>query len=233
VANPDTGAALQPYLKSNSYSGDAAAFLYDFDGTNLDPTNPMGYVNDVGGPTRSEPDYVEFCLTCHDGTAPTGVTLPPGTATMLNMADMYGSYDKHGRIEGSTNTARGYMKQPWADLALYNTETEPDPYAAVNCTLCHGPHGSGNIYNLRTSINVAGYQMTVGGKDVFTDPALCTRQCGNIINALPEFGSTTYTLPAQNQYDWGAWCTFCHEPSHGTSDGTGCNVGHRHGGGNF
>jgi hypothetical protein len=65
------------------------------------------------------------------------------------------------------------------------------------------------------------------------DPALCTKQCGSIDSALPEFGDSEYFLPVQEDMAWGAWCSFCHEMSHGTSDGTGCQAGHRHGGGNF
>jgi hypothetical protein len=233
VVNPDTGNALQVYNIDNSYSGDATGFTY-YDGTDaypdLDPTNPEG------GTQIREPDYVEFCLVCHDGVTPPGVTMSPN---MLNMADSYRLNDQHGRLEGRNSASRGYLKPPWTTTANYNSGSPTQPgggsstYAALNCTLCHGPHGSGNIFNLRTSITVNGVQMTVGGREAFMDPALCSRQCDSIDNALPEFGSATYTLPVQEDLAWGAWCTFCHEPSHGTSDGTACQSGHLHGGGNF
>jgi hypothetical protein len=234
VRNPDTGAPLQVYSIENSYSGDAAGFTY-YDGTDaypdLDPTNPLG------GTLIREPDYVEFCLVCHDGTAPAGVTLAAAPNALRNMADTYRDNDQHGRLEGRNSSSRGYLKEPWASAADYAAGSQPgggnSTYAALNCTLCHGPHGSGNVYNLRTSITVNGQEMTVGGKEAFMDPALCDRQCDNIDNALPEFGSNTYYLPVQEQLSFGAWCTFCHEPSHGTSDGTGCQSGHLHGGGNF
>jgi hypothetical protein len=233
VVNPDTGAALQVYSINNTYVGDATSFTY-YDGTDswpdLDPTNPEG------GSLIREPDYIEFCLVCHDGTTPPGVTMSPN---MLNMADSYRLNDQHGRLEGRSSPSRGYLKPPWTTQANYDSGSPTQPgggdgtYAALNCTLCHGPHGSGNIFNLRTSITVNGTPMTVGGREAFMDPNLCTRQCGNIDNSLPEFGSTTYFLPVQEDLAWGAWCTFCHEPSHGTSDGTGCQSGHLHGGGNF
>ena len=226
VANPDTGLPLATYSRNNSYSGDATSFNYAWDGNDYDPTNPEG------GTSIPETDYVEFCLVCHDGTAPQGVTLPGNG--LLNMADVYRLDDQHGRLEGGGSASRGYMKQPWASSANYNAGNQPDQvYAALNCTLCHGAHGSGNIYNLRTSITVNGTPMTVGGKDAFMDPALCTKSCGSIDNSLPEFGSTTYVLPEQTDMSFGAWCTFCHEQSHGTADGTGCQSGHRPGGGNF
>jgi hypothetical protein len=231
VGNPDTGAALAVYSIENSYSGDATSFTY-YDGTDaypdLDPTNPLG------GTSIPEPDYVEFCLVCHDGTAPAGVTMP---GTMPNMADSYRLNDQHGRLEGRNSASRGYLKEPWASAADYAAGSQPgggsSTYAALNCTLCHGAHGSGNVFNLRTSITVNGQAMTVGGLEAFTDPANCTRQCDDINNALPEFGSTEYFLPVQENLAWGAWCTFCHEPSHGAADGTGCQSGHLHGGGNF
>jgi hypothetical protein len=69
-------------------------------GPDLDPTNPLGYTHTgVPGnlvpitpapPQIVEPDYVQFCLTCHDGTAPAGVTLPPETAGLINIAIAYG-----------------------------------------------------------------------------------------------------------------------------------------------
>jgi hypothetical protein len=234
VGNPDTGAALALYSIENSYSGDATSFTY-YDGTDaypdLDPTNPDG------GTSIPEPDYVEFCLVCHDGTAPPGVTFPGAPNALLNMADTYRLDDQHGRLEGRSSSSRGYLKQPWSTLDDYNAGSQPgggsSTYAALNCTLCHGAHGSGNVFNLRTSITVNGQAMTVGGKEAFPDPATCTNKCDDINNSLPEFGSTTYFLPVQENLSWGAWCTFCHEPSHGAADGTGCQSGHLHGGGNF
>jgi len=240
VVNPDDGSALNTYsvLNTYAYSGNTLNYSWDTVSGDYDPVNPQGYIVDVGGPTLSEPDYVEFCLVCHDGVAPPGVVLPSGQQFM-NMADVYRLNDKHGRLVGSTNTSRGYMKEPWATAAQYSSGLEPDgPYAALNCTLCHSPHGTGNIYHLRESIEVAGYTMTVGGVDAFVDPATCPRNCDNIFASFPDFGSTTYTLPlnasSQQEYlGWGPWCTFCHEPSHGTADGFACQSGHRHGGGNF
>jgi hypothetical protein len=238
VVNPDTKAFLDNYSIDNSHTypdpldlPNLVTLTY-YDGTDsypdLDPTSPLG------GSPQTEKDYIQFCLVCHDGETPDGVTM---SNSMLNMAQSYRVDDQHGRLEGRSSASRGYLKEPWASAADYAAESQPNggngTYAALNCTLCHGPHGSGNVFNLRTSITVNGQAMTVGGKDAFTDPALCSRQCDDIMNALPEFGTTEYTLPAQNSLDWGAWCTFCHEPSHGAADGLACQPGHLHGGGNF
>ena len=134
VANPDTGAALAVYDKTNSYSGDATGFAYAWNASDYDPTFPEG------GTDIPETDYVEFCLVCHDGTAPPGVTLPAEPAAgMLNMADMYRANDQHGRLEGGGSASRGYMKMPWANSTNYDAGDQPSQvYAALNCTLCHG-----------------------------------------------------------------------------------------------
>ena len=146
--------------------------------------------------------------------------LPTADKGMLNIAEAYATADQHGAVPGSNNAARGWMKYPWATDAMDDPAgpIQPAPYAALNCTLCHGPHGSPNIYNLKSSITVAGVVMNVGAS-----------------NAWEGESGPTYFLPgydtnSQEQFTWGAWCTFCHEVSH---DNASCNTGHTHGGGNF
>ena len=125
-----------------------------------------------------------------------------------------GAQSKYG-----ADTNRGGMKRPWVTEADFNAGYDPPAqHAPLQCTTCHGPHGSPNAYNLRESITVAGVQMEVGGEGA----------------GFSGFSGTTYSLPNQTDVRyWGAWCTFCHEVSHDTRDGTGCQSGHRHGGGNF
>jgi hypothetical protein len=110
----------------------------------------------------------------------------------------------------------------------------------MNCNTCHGAHGTGNIYNLRTSITVAGVQMSVGGVGAnagIYDPA-----------RTPD--ATVYTLPpltsggkksvdtvngVQTDHYWGAWCSFCHKMNGhpGKVETDVCTGGHMHGGGAF
>ncbi len=220
VADPDTALPLATYGIGNSYTDDGHNFAYD-SGGNLDPINPEG---SAGG--YSEPDYIQFCLTCHDGTAPPGVTI---SANLINIAAEYDSTDQHGAGEGSTGsrTGKGGLKFPYvtsADDAANNDP--PNPYAAMNCTTCHGAHGTGNIFNLRESITVAGEVLTVGGAAGFLDE--------------PAYdGSSTYTLPLiggqQTDHYWGAWCTFCHKgDAHpGKVEADACTGAHMHGGGSF
>jgi len=230
-----TGTELVPYDLNNSYTGDLASFSYNSGGNN-DPMNPVG----ISTPDYTEPDYVQFCLACHDGTAPPGVTLP---AAMTNMAVRYNGTNQHGSGDGS-GTSKGYLKYPWNTQGV---TTHPGAYAAINCTTCHGAHGSANIFNLRESITVAGVQMRVGGWDDGTDGIGNPRapyNCGT--PGDPATCSTVYKLPpmsgknideaggVQENRIWGAWCSFCHQmESHSQSEDATCNSGHVHGGGNF
>jgi hypothetical protein len=114
------------------------------------------------------------------------------------------------------------------------TDDSNPAYAALNCTTCHGAHGTGSIFNLRESINVGGVQMTVGGwvgDTIGEDP----NNPGS-----PRVGQTTYTLPLvtrdnkQSDHYWGAWCSFCHQmESHGQAEDNACRSGHMHGAGAF
>jgi hypothetical protein len=214
------GAPLRAYSTSNQAtyfdgSGDVT-FTYGVDTVDEDSSRPSGT-----GPAQD--DYIQFCLVCHDGDPPTGVVMD---TTMLNIGYYYGSADRnldqHG-IGFGGNSNRGTLKPPW-------TGGDAVTYSAVNCNVCHDSHGSQNIYNLRTSVSVEGTTMTIGSQ--FWDAA-------KIEETTPgqTFGDSSYVLPTPNgvqeQYGFGAWCTFCHEVNHGSNDGTGCSPGHRHGGGNF
>lgn len=215
VNNPDTGAPLPNYDFNNaSYNP----------GGHLDPLNPAGSAFPAG--TFTESDNIEFCLVCHDGAPPTGVTL---SANLTDIASFWLAGEQHGRADGN-GSGNGFLKPP------FNTGTgEPPNYAALNCTTCHGAHGSENIFNLKTSINIAGVDMTVGGwlgDTIGEDP---------LNPGSPRVGQTEYLLPsailpgnAQNDHNWGAWCSFCHQiESHGKDETTNCTSGHMHGGKQF
>ena len=148
---------------------------------------------------------------------------------MVNIATAYNGTDQHGSGDGSTGrqTSKGGLKFPFVNSANDGLDYDPDQnYAAMNCTTCHGAHGTGSIFNLRESITVAGQVMTVGGAPGFLDEAAYA-------------GNSTYTLPVigSNQEDhyWGAWCTFCHKgDSHpGKVEVDACTGAHMHGGGSF
>jgi predicted CXXCH cytochrome family protein len=207
-------------------------------------------------PNCVETDYVAFCLACHDGDPPT--TLPASAQTILsNLTNIGNGYDgeQHGRGQGNTLTtlSKGYKKEPWTNLTANPGEEPRKPYAALQCNYCHDAHGTDNIYHLRTSITIAGVEMTVGGVPggswYETDtgdpdyprwnPTTGTK-FGSNTYALPCFGGSGYddcTAGAQQHLNWGAWCSFCHTMSahsgQAGSEGTNCNNAHVHGGSNF
>lgn len=223
VADPDTAIPLATYSPTNTYTDDGNNFSY---GGGLDPVNPAG---SAGGFTQ--PDYIQFCLTCHDGTAPAGVTMTSG---LIDIASDYAA-KQHGSGDGATGCkpGKGYLKVPWTTQAQQDGGCDPDTtYAAINCTTCHGAHGSPSIFNLRESITVAGVEMTVGSLDG-------TGQFPVGSFSDPDNDLRTYTLPinggTQADHVYGAWCTFCHEQSAhaGVDETTVCTSAHMHGSNSF
>ena len=189
-----------------------------------------------------EPDMVTFCLVCHDGTTPAGVTMSAG---MVNMAAAWGANDQHGNASG-TGGGNGRLKAPWQDVVANgdgtwaNAETT-NPYAALQCNTCHDGHGSDNLFQLKSSISVRGQPLTVGG-----GPGSGME----VGDGFTSFGSTTYNLPcfdgggamvdcstpgsSQEDHQWGGWCTFCHDmQTHGKNEDTTCQTAHMHGSGGF
>jgi hypothetical protein len=221
VVDRDSGLALPDYDISSSYTDDGYNIAYDAGG-NLDPSYPEGCADAGCTPGYTEPDYIQYCLACHDGNAPPGVTIPGG---MVNMADAWLD-DQHGQAEGTagSRTGKGGLKAPYvtaADDAADNDASQP--YAAMNCSDCHGSHGSGNIFNLKSEITIAGVQLTVGGTTTLNEP----HYSGNTSYQFPEIGGV------QVDHYWGAWCTFCHKvDAHpGKVELDACTGGHMHGGG--
>lgn len=179
----------------------------------------------AGAGPGTEPDYVAFCLTCHDDSAPAGVSMH---VDMLDIADAYFGRDQHGDQDGEVGTRvnNGYKKVPWATQAEFDAGQNPaQNYAAIQCTTCHDQHGSNNLFHLKEQITVGGVAMQVGGKP------------GSEFSGITP--TATYTLPliggVQQDHYWGAWCTFCHEMSShpGVGETSQCNTGHKHRGGNF
>jgi predicted CXXCH cytochrome family protein len=213
--------AAGTYAKTNTYTDDGHNWSYQDSAADQSPITPEGMVT-----PHDSTDYVEFCLTCHDGTTPAGIVQ---SADLLNIAETYGADDYHGnQPNGGTGTSinRGGMKAPWTDGGDSINEDPSAPYAAMPCTMCHGPHGSENIFNLKSEITVAGKVMSTGSWGT-GDPM------DSIIGTyyeLPRFGAGG----VQENRVWGAWCTFCHQLSaHSYSEDQTCRSGHQHGGGNF
>jgi hypothetical protein len=227
---PPNLVALPTYSPAGRYNEHTYDFYYDSglqDGgaaTDRDPTAPLG------GGSVPEPDYIQFCLACHDGTPPSAnVTM---STSLIDMAAAWNN-DQHGNKDGSIGgtIGKGNLKPPWNTQAAYEAGDDPSQnYAALNCTTCHGAHGTGNIFNLRESITVAGTVMSTGCPG---GEAWCSG------SEFAGITGTSYTLPvnggSQNDHEWGAWCTFCHNMSahRGVTETTGCTSGHKHNANSF
>ncbi|MRR11570.1 hypothetical protein EG835_03650, partial [bacterium] len=77
-----------------------------------------------------------FCLSCHEGPAPDGVTMPAG------VTDVGAGWqtDLHGW--GTGQGFDGVLSAP------YSRGSE-----AIECATCHDPHGSSSIYHVPESVN--------------------------------------------------------------------------------
>jgi cytochrome c553 len=150
-------------------------------------------------------------------------------AGMVNIASSYFANDHHGTVQGG-GSGNGYLKPPYDG-------SDSVTYAAMNCTDCHGAHGSPNIFNLKAQITIGGTVMTVGG--------WAGDGVGEVIgDGPPGAEQTVYYLPrmdgrntndasgVQEDHQWGAWCSFCHQmQSHGRDETVTCTAGHMHGDG--
>jgi predicted CXXCH cytochrome family protein len=240
VRNPDDGSVLPLYdFNLGSYNGNAYSSAPDTSDPcnttgDLDPLNPLG-ICDQG---YTEPDMISFCVACHDNTLPagTGATFATDHPPPTNMEASYftdRNKDYHG-AQVNSNAGQGMLKYPWNVLTGTGVYGMPPgevdrPYAAMNCTTCHDAHGSGNIFNLRTSITVAGFPMQTGG---WSGDTIGQRVTTDYL--MPDTDGNSANGVQQEAFFWGAWCSFCHwmEP-HGRSETAACNTGHRHMGGNF
>jgi hypothetical protein len=235
-----TGTTLRNYSPNNTYDNTADLSpnpgTYNFSyngGGNLDPVNPEG---SAGGFT--EPDMIQYCLVCHDGSdhLPAGVVQD---GNMENIADAWAGADVHGAGNATgvgSSVNKGGMKIPWVTAADDALNYDPSAnYAAMNCTTCHGAHGSENIFNLRTSINVGGVQLEIGGNGNMPVPARITDPTVYDLPATRETARNSGIFVQQDHY-WGAWCSFCHKMDGGHPakvETDSCTNGHMHNGGAF
>jgi hypothetical protein len=143
----------------------------------------------------------DWCLDCHDGSYPTGVT-PPTNA----LVNIYGSMsvNTHGAGSGNVGTLEsgfGYTIN-----------------SIVQCMQCHGSHvqaptnvsGASNLFTILTTIRNA------------TDTADIPTDGGTFNYELTNNNVTTPTLSGYNM------CNTCHQNSMGTNK-TNCYSCHYHG----
>jgi len=191
-------------INTYTYSG-GGTYNYYYAAGDADPT----FGQDM-------PDFVSYCLACHDNPnvpsdvsyGDTGETANIAYTYFIGGGGMGGGLDKHGRGDGSGAGGpmdKGSLKTPY-DSA--NT------YASLNCTDCHEPHGSESLYHLKNQVVINGTMMSVAaGSSVVSDG---------------------YYGAAYGNIDSG-WCTFCHNnvSDHGGGGTKPCSQCHSHGSGNF
>ncbi|RJQ52648.1 MAG: hypothetical protein C4521_09935 [Actinobacteria bacterium] len=92
---------------------------------------------DVTWTWKEDESRAPFCLSCHDGAAPSGVTVPAG---VKNINSGWAAEDRHGF--GTGTGSGGSLKAPYVR-----------GNAPIACLTCHDTHGSPNVYHFRETVN--------------------------------------------------------------------------------
>lgn len=138
-AGPNLGVMVTPISQSYSY----ATFLREY---SVEQYRPKLLITYRTGPASSQVvDDVAFCLKCHDGSMPMGLS----GQTLNNIAATYSTI-AHGSKQGlgpessinDRDSGGGGLKAP------YTYGMDPLP-----CTTCHDPHGSSLPMHLREVVN--------------------------------------------------------------------------------
>jgi len=102
------------------------------------------------------------CLACHDNTVPAGTSpsVSMGTAPMDIASRWLGNPGlAHGNGRGNYLNENDQRPRYPFQSATYSNTPPAQAYAAIQCTTCHDPHGSKNVYFLREYIVVDGIVM--------------------------------------------------------------------------
>jgi predicted CXXCH cytochrome family protein len=175
-----------------------------------------------------------FCLKCHDGTTPEGVTMRAGVTTISPIWALATTSDFHGpRVGTGTNVSTGGL---WAGYSRG---------AQVACAACHDPHGSASPYGLAQFINGINTNGLAGTNAVAAACYACHSgtaadwhsgciSCHDSIGVDPEDPHTRPTVDLSDA----ANCQDCHNHGSLTKWGTvgivgapGCGRGVSHSGG--
>ncbi len=151
----------------------------------------------TSAPTAANP----WCLQCHDGTVPAGVTNRAG----IRVISSSWTSDYHGQTAG--NGAGGTMLAPYVRGGSN----------AVSCAACHDSHGSASVNHVPASVNGRAVATVAGGNDYKYLCAACH--------------SGTGTNPTLDQKidTWHAACVNCHGESHSFLKTANCDDCHKHG----
>lgn len=152
---------------------------------------PDGNSSDAVTQAAKTPNYNAFCTDCHNSS-----NSIYSTELGRNLRTFDWSLEAHGEGRAEDWRTRLEMQAPYADSSL--------GVYVLSCMDCHEPHGSSNVFLIRTSVN-AGAVSLPPGLESWND--LCSR-CHLDIGDLHEHHHRVST-----DYD----CTDCHlmRPMHG------------------
>ncbi|GAB4290583.1 MAG: hypothetical protein Kow0067_16950 [Coriobacteriia bacterium] len=186
-------------VRGSSSSSSFATYLREYATVQYRPKLRITY--QTGPATRQILDDLAFCLTCHDGTMPMGLS----GQSLTWIANAYAARP-HGAAQGlgpesrtqSTDRGGGGLKAP------YTYGMDPLP-----CTTCHDPHGSSLPNHLRETVN---------GRDM---TGLGAWGYANVIPPAMGMASPPST---------GWFCGACHiyPTSHNREGSSGCAPCHGH-----
>jgi predicted CXXCH cytochrome family protein len=170
-----------------------------------DPDPGDGRVPGTGQVMAGMDLKTEFCLDCHDGSLPTGVSEAPGSGYLTNVRTTHLT-DGMGAGAGNANLMPGIG---WGD-----NETMP-------CAACHEPHVSPDLFHVVD---------TTKSKDGLTDlPYMLITGSGQNKDTTLVYDYSISQNDVNNSLTNGYyWCNTCHDNSMGDNK-TNCFACHFHG----
>ena len=157
IGDPTDTALSRPTDHFDLYGDDTSERMPDSTtspGEYYQPPNRVGGGLEPDGGTiaatqaAKTPDYNSFCIDCHNNT-----NLIWSAALGRNLRTFNWSLEQHG----GGNAANGRPTQ--AEVLSPFSDTNLGSYT-LSCLDCHEPHGSSNIYLIRSSVNAGSVSLT-------------------------------------------------------------------------
>ncbi|MEJ2202011.1 MAG: cytochrome c3 family protein, partial [Desulfuromonadaceae bacterium] len=163
------GETMQQYATSNGATYRAPFYVGAVITSDPAKHEPDGsvrsiYSNEVQGSIT--PDYNSFCLSCHQYAV--------GSKNAINFGV---SGDKHGLATAGSAGMQGQRMAPYTTDGTSGTSYDSSTNFALSCLDCHEPHGSNNIYLLRSTVNGTNVNSVVNPIGTGTQTVYFCRGC--------------------------------------------------------